>query len=79
MNATHSITVTALAGLIVPFAQRRLGITLTADDVAALVAVCLGVYHAISAAFMRWGAPFLDRLAAGRAVPSTQIQTGVNP
>lgn len=66
MNATHSITVTALAALVVPFVQRRLGVQLTNDDVSALVGVTLAVAHAAVYAFNRWGGPALDRWLAVR-------------
>lgn len=66
MNATHSISVTALAALVVPFAQRRLGVRLTNDDVSALIGVTLAVAHAAVYAFNRWVAPALDRWIAVR-------------
>lgn len=70
-TVAHSITVTALAALIVPFAQRRLGVRLDNDDVVTLVTIALGLWHGAVAAFNRWGAPYLDKLVAAHAAVPT--------
>lgn len=65
-----ALTITALAGLLLPFVQRCFGVKLSSDDIAALVAVALGLSHAAVAAFNSWRAPLFDRWVAARPTQS---------
>lgn len=46
MKPSSSLITVLASSLIIPFASRRLGVTLTEDDVSALVGLSLAVVHA---------------------------------
>jgi hypothetical protein len=72
MNAqASSVTVTAIAALIIPFIERRFGARLEMEDAAALVTVALGAWHGCVAGFDRWVRPVLDAKAAAAAAKVT--------
>lgn len=53
MNRSNSTIVALVAALLIPRIQKWLGVTLTLEDVAALVAAAVAAAHTISAAFER--------------------------
>jgi hypothetical protein len=81
MNApASSVTVTAIAALIIPFIERRFGVRLEMEDAAALVTVALGLWHGGVAAFNRWVVPVLDaRTAAAQALAHEATAPEIRP
>ena len=54
---SNSTIAVLAAALIVPRVQRMLGVTLTVDDVAALMALLMTAWHAGAATFERYFPP----------------------
>lgn len=56
-SRSNMLTVTLVAALVVPRIQRWLGITLTNDDIAMMIAGVPAVWHAAITTFVRYFPP----------------------
>lgn len=54
---SSSVIVALIAALLIPRIQKALNVTLTIDDIAALMAAAVTVAHGVSAVFQRYFPP----------------------
>lgn len=71
---SNSVIVALVAALVIPRIQKLLGVVLTIDDIAGLMAVAVTGAHAICAVFERYFPP-----PAPRAVEPATTTPFVNP
>jgi hypothetical protein len=57
MNRSNAVIVSLTAALLIPRIQRWTGVTLTIDDIAALMAAAIAAGHAVSAWLERYYPP----------------------
>lgn len=69
---SNSVIVALVAALIIPRIQKLLGVTLTIDDIAGLMAVAVTGAHAVCAVFERYFPPPQVKVAPPFVPPNSE-------